>query len=142
MLERISREERWFLGVGEDVPEFVDRWMKTAVSDRIFTIAAVLEGEMIAAAVLIRNRPGAEGHAGRIQMSVAEPYRERRLGTWMLLDLINAAMSMGLERLVMRLVEGRDDLIMRGVEKVRFQKEAVLREFVKDTDGPLPTTSP
>ncbi len=137
MLERLSAEDRWFLGVSENVPEFVDRWMAGARKERVFSIAAVLEGSMIAAAALVRNRAGAEGHVGRVLMSVAAPYRERRLGTWMLLDLINAAMSMGLEAVVMRLVQGRDDLIMRGVEKVRFVKEAVLRDFAKDMDGRL-----
>ena len=53
----------------------------------------------------------------------------------MLLDLINAAMSMGLERLVMYLVEGRDSVIMRGLEKLQFVKQAVLPLFVKDLQG-------
>ena len=135
MLEGLSDEDRWFLGLGERVREFVDRFMESLKSDRVFPIAALLEGDMIAAAVLVRNRPGAEGHAGRILMSVAGPFRERRLGTWMLLDLINAAMSMGLECVRMNLVEGRDNLIMHGVEKIQFVKEAVLRGFARDMDG-------
>jgi len=135
MLEGLSEEDRWFLGLGERVEAFVDRFMDSLKSDRVFAVAALLEGDMIAAAVLVRNRPGAEGHAGRILMSVSAPYRERRLGTWMLLDLINAAMAMGLDCVRMNLVEGRDALIMRGVEKIQFVKEAVLRGFARDMDG-------
>jgi hypothetical protein len=135
MLNRLPEEDRWFLGLAEGVHELTKRWVSDADSVRVISIAAVLEGDMIAVATLIRHRPGAEGHVGRIQMTVAPEYRDRRLGTWMLLDLINAAMSMGLERLVMYLVEGRDSVIMRGLEKIQFAKEAVLPLFVKDLQG-------
>ncbi len=135
MLERLTEEDRWFLGLGGPVAGFVERWVGATGRDRVFTVSALLEREMIAAAALIRERPGAEGHVGRIQTSVIPAYREKRLGTWMLLDLINAAMSMGLERLLMRLVEGRDASLMRGVETLGFLREAVLRDFVKDRDG-------
>lgn len=135
MLYRLSEEDRWFLGLDEDIPAFVETWIRFAGSDRVFSIAAVLEGSMVAVAALVRERPGAEGHVGHVRISVAPEYRERRLATWMLLDLINAAMSMGLERIVMRLVEGRDDTIIRGVEKLRFTRAATLEDFVKDMEG-------
>lgn len=135
MLSRLPEEDRWFLGLGDRVAEYAQKWVRNTEPDRVISIAAVLEGEMIAVAALVRGRPGAEGHVGRIQISVSPAFRERRLGTWMLLDLVNAAMSMGLERLVMRLVEGRDESIMRGVEKLLFVKEALLKAFVKDSGG-------
>jgi GNAT superfamily N-acetyltransferase len=135
MLGRLSEQDRWFLGLGGDVAAFVESWVRFAGTERVFAIAAALEGEVIAVAALVRERAGFEGHVGQIRISVVPDYRERRLGTWMLLDLINAAISMGLERLVMRLVEGRDDLIMRGVEKLGFAREAVLEAFVKDLEG-------
>jgi ribosomal protein S18 acetylase RimI-like enzyme len=135
MLRRLSDEDRWFLGLGVDVPAFTETWIRFAETERVFSIAAVLEGRMIAVAALVSERPGAEGHVGQVRISVAPGYRERRLGTWMLLDLINAAMSMGLERLVMRLVEGRDDSIIRGVMKLGFNREARLDKFVKDMEG-------
>ncbi|MFP4037003.1 MAG: N-acetyltransferase family protein [Desulfobacteraceae bacterium] len=135
MLERLTEEDLWFLGLGEPVPGFVEKWVNEAGKDRLFTVCAVLEGEMVAAAALIRERPGAEGHVGRIQTSVIPAYREKKLGTWMLFDLINAAMSMGLERLIMRMVEGRDASLMRAMEKLGFTREAVLKDFIKDRAG-------
>lgn len=135
MLSRLPEEDRWFLGLGERVAEYVEKWIRNPDPERVVSIAAVLEGEMIAMASLVRGRSGAEGHVGRIQISVTPAFRERRLGTWMLLDMVNAAMSVGLERLVMYLVEGRDESIKRGVEKLLFVKEALLKAFVKDLDG-------
>jgi ribosomal protein S18 acetylase RimI-like enzyme len=135
LLYRLSEEDRWFLGLGDNVSGFVETWLRFAFTERAFSVAAVLENSMIALAALVRERPGSEGHVGHINISVEPDYRERRLGTWMLLDLINAAMSMGIERIVMRLVEGRDDTVIRGVEKLRFTKEATLKSFVKDMEG-------
>jgi len=134
MLSRLPDEDKWFLGIG-GAREISRKWARNAEADRVFSIAAVLEGEMTALATLVRQRPGAEGHLGRIQMTVVPEYRERRLGTWMMLDLINAAMTMGLEMLYMHLVAGRDDALMRGVEKLKFRKEALLRAFAKDPQG-------
>lgn len=135
MLSRLPEEDRWFLGLAEDLEDLTRKWVANADSDRIFSIVAVLEGKMIAVATLIRQRSGAEGHVGRIRMTVAPKYRERHLGTWMLLDLITAAMSMRLERLLLYLVEGRDEAVMHGLEKLQFQREAVLHSYAKDQQG-------
>jgi hypothetical protein len=53
----------------------------------------------------------------------------------MLLDLINLAMAMGLETLVMQLVEDKDSSVIRGVKKLDFIEEAVLKDYVKDKKG-------
>lgn len=135
MLNGLSDEDRWFLGLQGNFSSFVDSWISAAVTERAFSIAAVLEGSMIAIASLMRELHGSEGHIGYVRMSVSPEYRERRLGTWMLLDLVNAAMSLGLERVVMGLVKGRDDAIIRRVEKLRFVREATLDDFVKDMEG-------
>ncbi|MCF8061727.1 MAG: hypothetical protein K9M82_04345, partial [Deltaproteobacteria bacterium] len=60
MLGRLSEEDRWFLGLGEDVSAFVESWIRFSGSERVFSIAAVLEGDMIAVAALVRERAGSE----------------------------------------------------------------------------------
>jgi hypothetical protein len=53
----------------------------------------------------------------------------------MLLDLINLAMGMALEILVMWMTPEREASIIRSLEKLDFIQEAVLRDFVKDRQG-------
>ena len=57
------------------------------------------------------------------------------MGTWILLDLHNLAISLGLEILVMRLVEEKDAYVIRGVKRLDFRQEAVLKNYVKDKEG-------
>ncbi|MCD4716953.1 MAG: hypothetical protein K8R45_09465, partial [Desulfobacterales bacterium] len=54
--------------------------------------------------------------------------------TWMLLDLVNLAMAIGLKMLVMRLVQDRDSNVINGVRKLGFVEEAVLKDYVLDRE--------
>lgn len=135
MFKRLSDDDRWFLN--HDVSDYtlIEEWIKKRKQNDVISIVAVLEGQIISNATLIKKYYGAKSHIGKIRISVDPAFRERHLGTWMLLDLINMAMAMGLEILVMRLVEGRDASLMRSVKKLEFFEEAVLKKYVKDREG-------
>jgi hypothetical protein len=53
----------------------------------------------------------------------------------MLLGLINLAMGMGLETLIMQLVQDRDAALIRSVKKLEFHEKAVLKDYAKDREG-------
>ncbi len=135
MFNRLPKDDRWF--IDRNVQDFglIENWVRNLDLDRVFSIVAVLEGKIIANAILMRKYYGAKSHIGEIVISVDPVFRERHLGTWMLLDLINLGISVGLEMVEMRLVEGRDATIARAVKKLEFVEEAVLRDYVKDRNG-------
>jgi hypothetical protein len=135
MYERMSEEDRWFLE--SDVSDFetIRQWTENNDLKTHFSIVAVLEGEIIAHATLIRKDRGASSHIGKIRISVAPAFRERHLGTWMLLELNNLAISIGLEILLMHLVGGRDTHVSKGVQRLDFREEAVLQDCLKDREG-------
>jgi ribosomal protein S18 acetylase RimI-like enzyme len=81
------------------------------------------------------KRYGAKRHIGKIRISVDPSYRERRLATWMLLDLVNLAMATGLRLLVMRLVKYRDESVINSVKKLDFVEEGFLKDYVLDRQG-------
>lgn len=135
MFDRFTESDRWFLGPEEMDAGLIENRGKSMEPDQFISIVAVLEGKIIANATLIRKRYGAESHVGTIRISVDPSFREKRLGTWMLLDLINLAMAMGLETLVMHLIEDKDSSVIRGVKKLDFTEAAVLKDYVKDRKG-------
>ena len=108
MFKRLPEDDRWFLD--HDVADHgvIEDWVKDMDMNRVFSIVAVLEGEIIGHATLLRQYYGSKSHIGKIRISVDPSFRERHLGTWMLLELINMAMEMGLETLIMSLVRERD----------------------------------
>ena len=137
MLERFPEDDTWFLGELQIALGSIDTLVKEMESGRAVAIAAILEKRIIAVAALIARQGSAKGHIGDISISVDPDFREKHLATWMLLELVNGALSMGLEILIMRLIEDRDASVIRSVRKLEFHDEAVLRNYVKDMAGNL-----
>ncbi len=135
MFNRFSEDDRWFLNHETNDPKVFDTWLRNKDTDGVISIVAVLEGGIIAHAALIRKPSGSRSHIGKIWISVDPSFREKRLGTWMLLELVNLAMTMGLEILVMKLIKGRDSAVMRGVKNLDFFEEAVLKDYIRDRGG-------
>lgn len=135
MFSRLSEDDKWFLD--HNVADFglIENWVKNMDPDRAHSILAVLGGQIIAHATLLRKYYGAKSHIGNIRISVDPSFRGKHLATWMLLDLINLAMAMGLEALIMQLVEDRDAALIRSVKKLEFFEKAVLKDYAKDREG-------
>ena len=135
MFQRFSEEDRWFLEEDVSDRKLINSRVKEINRGRFNSIVAQLENRIIALGLLKREHYGSRSHIGTIIICVDPQFRENRLGTWMLLDLINLAMEMGLEKLMMSLVRDRDALVIRGIKSLDFFEEARFRKHVKDMDG-------
>lgn len=135
MFSRLSEDDKWFLDHNVADFELIENWVKNMDPDRAHSIVCVLEGQIIAHATLLRKYYGAKSHIGNIRISVDPSFRGKHLATWMLLDLINLAMAMELETLIMQLVEDRDAALIRSVKKLEFLETGVLKDYAKDREG-------
>jgi len=135
MFRHFSEDDLWFLNHDVTDPHLIAQWIRDLDLNRVISIVALLEGQIIANAVLMMKLYGAKSHIGKVRISVDPRFRDRRLGTWMLLDLINLAMAIGLNMLVMRLVQDRDASLINGVRKLDFVEEAVLKDYLMGRDG-------
>ena len=134
MFHRFPKDELWFLNHDVNDRALIDQWIVNLNSRRVVSIVALLEGRVIANAVLMMKEYGAKKHIGKIRIAVAPDMREKRLGTWMLLDLINLGVAIGLRILVMRLIEDRDNDVIQGVKKLDFVERAILKDYVLDME--------
>ena len=134
MFHRFSKDELWFLNQDVNDSDLIDGWVRNLNSKRVVSIIALLEGRVIANAVLMMKDYGAKKHIGKIRIAVDPAMREKRLGTWMLLDLINLAVAIGLKILVMRLIEDRDIAVIQGVKKLDFVERAIFKDHVLDME--------
>ncbi len=135
MFSRVSEDDRWFLDHDVADSSLIENWVKDMDPEKVSSIVALLEGRIIALASLIRKYYGSKSHIGKIRISVDPSFREKHLGTWMLLDLINLAMTMGLETLNLELVKERDSFLINSLKKLAFSEEAVLKNYVRDREG-------
>ncbi len=134
MFHRFPRDELWFLNHDVNDPELIDGWIRNLDLKRVVSIVAFLEGRAVANAVLMMKGYGAKKHIGKIRIAVDPALREKKLGTWMLLDLINLAMDIRLKILVMQLIEDRDISVIHGVKKLDFVERAILKDHVLDME--------
>lgn len=134
MFHRFPKDELWFLNQDVNDPDLIDGWVRNLNPKRVVSIIALLEGKVIANAVLMMKDYGAKKHIGKIRIAVDPAMREKRLGTWMLLDLINMAVAIGLKILVMRLIEDRDIAVIQGVKKLDFVERAIFKDHVLDME--------
>jgi hypothetical protein len=135
MFERLSEDELWFLNHDVSDPKLIDAWIRDLDPDRVVSIVAILEGKFIANSVLMMKTYGAKGHIGKVRITVVPSFRENRLGTWMLFDLVNLGMDIGLQILVIRLVEDMDASVIHSVKKIGFVEEFLLKNYFLDKEG-------
>jgi RimJ/RimL family protein N-acetyltransferase len=134
---RIPEDERWFLRDNVADPAVMHVWIKNVDYDRILPLVAVRqEDNTIIANVRLHRRPSeCLHHIAHLRIMVDPAYRNQTLGTWMLLDSIRLAMSMGIEKLVAEFVAGVEDAAVNAAHKLDFFEEAVLKDYVKDSQG-------
>ena len=134
---RIPEDERWFLRDNVADPAVMHLWIKNVDYDRILPLVAVRqEDNTIIANVRLHRRPSeCLHHIAHLRIMVDPAYRHQRLGTWMLLDTIRLAMSVGIEKLVAEFIVGVEDAAMNAAHKLDFFEEAVLKDYVKDRQG-------
>lgn len=128
-------QERWFLKEDPCREDVIKEWICNQERGNAFCIAAVHEDEIVAHASLLWRPYGARRHVGRLRVMVGRDFRNKRLGTWMVFDLIKRAMDLGLEKMRADFVMGIEDAAIEAVRKLNFSDEGILRNYVRDESG-------
>jgi GNAT superfamily N-acetyltransferase len=116
-------------------PAVIRNWIGGGERGDVFSIVAVTEERIVAHARLHLRQTGCFRHMGRLRIMVLPEYRNQRMGTWMLLDLIQLAMDKGLRELRADFVVGIEDVAIDTAYKLDFFKMAVLEDFVRTPRG-------
>lgn len=134
---RIPEEDRWFLRDNVADPQIMREWIRKLDYDRVLPLVAVKEedGTIIANVRLHRRAAECLAHIAHLRIAVASEYRNQRIGSWMLLDALKLAMSMGIEKLVAEFVAGVEEAAMHAALRLDFFEQAVLKDYVKDRQG-------
>lgn len=133
---RVPEDERWYLVDEVADKKVVRSWARNVDPKRVLPIVAVREdGAIAAVATLHRYAHGARGHIGRIRLVVDAAQRNQRLGTYMLLDIIQLAVDVGLDLLVVEFIKGVEDKAIRAARRLDFFEQAVLADYARDQRG-------
>ncbi len=133
---RLPEHEKWFVRDYMADPNLVHQWIGALNYDRILPLIAVKEDGAIIAIIRLHRRPAeCLKHIAHLRIVVDPDYRQQRLGTWLLLDIVKLAICMGVEKLVAEFVAGLEDPAMNAASKLDFFEQAVLKDYVKDSEG-------
>ena len=132
--QRIPPEDRWYLRDDVSNVDTVRQWAEQVNYDRVIPIIALNGERILGDATLHRRRYGSSCHVGELRILIAPEARTKRLGTWMLLDLIQLATSLGLEKLVAEVVS-TEIAALRALRHLDFVREAVLPDLHKNRVG-------
>jgi L-amino acid N-acyltransferase YncA len=133
--QSIPETDRWYMKYNVLDQSLIHKWINAIDRGNVLSIISLVDKKITAHAGLFMRAHGSTQHVGRLRIVVLPEFRQKRLGTWMLLDLIRLAMDRGLSDLRADFVVGIEDAAINSAYKLDFFKKAVLEEYVKDPQG-------
>ena len=132
---KIPDEDRWYMRYDVLDPSVVRKWFDGIDAATVHSVVAFCGDRIVAHASLHVRGYGSTRHVGRLRIMVLPEFRHKRLGTWMLLDLIQLAMDKGLRDLRSDFVVGIEDTAIDAARKLDFFEKACLKDYIKDPRG-------
>ena len=132
---KIPEIDRWCMRYDTTQPAVISKWFSNKDEGNVISVVALCDDEIVGHGSLHMRDFGATKHVGRFRIVVLPEFRNKRLGTWILLDLIQLAMDKGLQRLRIDLVVGMEDAAIEAVKKFDFFKISELKNYALDPDG-------
>lgn len=112
----------------------IDRWLHDIASEKMYTLLAESETQILGYATLYRNDFDWSRHVAEIRVLIAPDARKMGLGRLLTREAFNVALSLGIQKVVARMT--LDQTGARTVfEELGFRAEAILRDEVKDRVG-------
>lgn len=131
----IPEEDRWFMRHDVTDPAVIAKWMDDIDAGKVFATIALSQERIVGHASLHMREFGSTRHIGRFRLMVLPEFRYKRLGTWLLLDLIQLAMDQGVSEVRSDFVVGIEEAAIEAARKFDFFEKAVLKDYVKDQQG-------
>jgi L-amino acid N-acyltransferase YncA len=130
----LPEEDRLFLRDDVTKPEWLRRFVGRVESGEVVSLIAERDGKVVGEATLYRALHGWTVHVAELRLAVAPTMRRSGLGTALAHELVRLATRMGVEKMMIQVVENQVGA-RKMFRKLGFKQEAVLRGHVKDIHG-------
>jgi len=128
-------KNRWYMKENPCDSAVIGKWIQNQKTGKTFCVLALFENRIVAHASLLMRLHGGRKHVGHLRLMVASDFRKKQLGTWLIFDIIRRAMDFGLEKIRTDFIIGVEDMAIKGVRKLDFVKEGLLKDYIKDEQG-------
>ncbi len=128
--------ERDLLFLSRDIrePKVLEAWSRSLEAGDLITIAALRDGEIIGTTAVVTDKHSWSAHVGELRILVHPEAREIGLGRQLIQESFLIGLSLGLEKLTVRMLLDQEAAI-NVLEEMGFRSEALFRDHVKDPSG-------
>ena len=130
----LPADDLLFLRMDITDPAVVERWVENLEEGRTITILAEAQGEVAGYASLHYNEVAWQRHVGEIRIQVGQRRRSKGLGRRLAAEIFAVARDLGLRKITAQMTPDQKGAIAT-FERLGFQPEALLRDFVIDRQG-------
>ena len=130
----LPEEDLLFLRIDITDPDVVSQWVPDQDAGRSVTLIAEANGEMAGYARLVHGETTWQRHLGEIRVQTGKRHRGQGLGRALIVEIWDAACHLGLRKVIARMMPDQKGAIAT-FERLGFQAEALLRDFVIDRQG-------
>lgn len=130
----LPEEERLVLKDDVTSEGWCERFLRKVESREVVSLVARSGQKVVAEASLYRTLYGWSRHVGELRVAVNPDLRRKGLATEMAKALVQLATDLGIEKLIVQVVE-HQVAARRIFEKLGFHQEAVLPHHVMDLSG-------
>ena len=131
----VPEDERYFLKEDVTSPEVIGRWVTDMDYSRALPLVALVDGSIVANAVLIRRRGNSRSHIGEIRLVVAPEWRNRGLGTMLIRELCDIADDGDLEKVLFEVVADVEKEALKAAEWLGFLRVGTIEGAARDQTG-------
>jgi GNAT superfamily N-acetyltransferase len=123
--------ERMFIKHRVTEPEVIRDWCRNIDLGRNLPLLAVLDGKIIGDATLHQQLSGWKRHIGRVSVLVHPQYRGRGLARSLVMEVVEIARNIGLEKVEAEFIGGQEAAI-KMFAMLGFSNLVRLEDYVKD----------
>jgi L-amino acid N-acyltransferase YncA len=131
----VPEDERYFLKEDVTSPVVIGEWVGNLDYSRALPLVALVDGSIVANAVLIRRRGNSRSHIGEIRVVVAPEWRERGLGTMLIRELCDIADDADLEKVLFEIVADVEKEALKAAEWLGFLRIGTIEGAARDQSG-------
>ncbi|HON78870.1 MAG TPA: GNAT family N-acetyltransferase [Spirochaetota bacterium] len=132
---RVDPDDLWVLNRDYTKPEAVDFFYQCLNPGENIHILAISGEKILGMGSIHFTTFGARKHIGDVLILIDRDAKQKRLGSWIMLELISIASSLGLEILKIELVAGKDDAAIVASKRVNFIPQGTLKNYLQDRNG-------
>lgn len=130
----LPEDDLLFLRIDITDRDAVKRWLQHQQAGQSLTLIAEVNGEIAGYGALIYNETNWQRHLGEIRLNASPRYRGRGLGRALAAELFALAQALGLRKVIAQMTADQRGAFAT-FERLGFQPEALLQDFVIDREG-------